>query len=602
MARQPTTSTGSSGSSSGSVVSNIAPSVHYLATTFMEEVLSTKKKKRTTFSTFFSAKQQQCLTRESTMHDIIEDWNNNSNQPGLLRTKGWNQICCNGIDGSPMVGAAAAAAHDVDGILHAAAGAADNVGDATHMLSYSWTYAIGDIVDALVDFCDSNGLDPKRTYIWMDCFCVNQHPRKHDGPPRSGAGGLEAFETRVASIGHVLAMIAPWQNPDCLQRIWCLFELYTAIMKECHVTVVMPRREKEALLSDIIGKTGGVEALFDILGDTKIQHAQASCEMDRTAILDIVRASPGYYAFNHAVSDILRIWVRNAIDEITSHHQTNNNLKDEEAASLFNNIGLLLQSQGNYDGALVEYKKSLVVEEAIRESVFGEDSPTSATTHSNIGSVFFEQGDNVGALVEDRKCLAIRESVLGEIHPSTAESHNNIGIALQQQGDFTGALVEYQHCLAIREPVFGRDHPSTAEAHNDIGGVLKMLGNYDGALLEYKQCLAIHEAIFGENHPATASSHNDIGSALYEQEDYCSALVELEKCLAIRISVFGRDHPMTAASYSNIGSVYQAQGDYASALVEYRQCLAIQESVLGKEHPSTATTHSNIGECLGSPG
>lgn len=84
--------------------SNRAVSVHYLSTTFLDEVIATPG-----------------LTRESTVYDI----ENLDDKPGVIRRKGFNVIC-------PRDGLKDAAY--VDCIT-----GDDNVSDqATHMLSYSW--------------------------------------------------------------------------------------------------------------------------------------------------------------------------------------------------------------------------------------------------------------------------------------------------------------------------------------------------------------------------------------------------------------------------------------------------------------------------------
>jgi hypothetical protein len=101
----------------------------------------------------------------------------------------------------------------------------ENVGPATHMLSSTWSYEFGDILGALYEFCEAHGLDPKRTYIWMDVLCVNQHrvvEAKHQG----GTGLMnfeESFPDQLRRIGHMLAMMSPWNNPSYLKRIWCIF-------------------------------------------------------------------------------------------------------------------------------------------------------------------------------------------------------------------------------------------------------------------------------------------------------------------------------------------------------------------------------------------
>merc|ERR1719210_1450005 len=54
----------------------------------------------------------------------------------------------------------------------------DLVGVATHILSHTSDSTIGEIVDALGQYCSDAHLSPKQTYIWLPCFCVNLHRQK----------------------------------------------------------------------------------------------------------------------------------------------------------------------------------------------------------------------------------------------------------------------------------------------------------------------------------------------------------------------------------------------------------------------------------------
>jgi hypothetical protein len=51
----------------------------------------------------------------------------------------------------------------------------DHVGLANHMLSWTWSYSVRDVVKTLVIYCETNSFDPKRTYVWINCLCLNQH-------------------------------------------------------------------------------------------------------------------------------------------------------------------------------------------------------------------------------------------------------------------------------------------------------------------------------------------------------------------------------------------------------------------------------------------
>jgi Flp pilus assembly protein TadD len=64
-------------------------------------------------------------------------------------------------------------------------------------------------------------------------------------------------------------------------------------------------------------------------------------------------------------------------------------------ATSYNNIGAVLDSQGDLEGALVEYQKALEIRKRL-----APDSLTVATSYNNVGLVLYSQGDLEGALVE----------------------------------------------------------------------------------------------------------------------------------------------------------------------------------------------------------
>ena len=86
---------------------------------------------------------------------------------------------------------------------------ADCVGHANYLLSYSWNYTFGDIVSTLKEYCTTHSLNPKRTYIWMDCLCINQHRVVESKV--NGESGLmnfdQTFPKQLSQIGHLLAMM-----------------------------------------------------------------------------------------------------------------------------------------------------------------------------------------------------------------------------------------------------------------------------------------------------------------------------------------------------------------------------------------------------------
>jgi len=126
----------------------------------------------------------------------------------------------------------------------------DHVGRSTTMLSYTWRYLVQDIVDTLMQYCISNVLEPKQTYVWICAFCVNQHrvreQRKRGVRMESKAWG-HIFRSRVESIPTMVAMMEPWEEPSYLKRVWCIFEFFTCIDlgKEC--VIMLPPKEVAGL-------------------------------------------------------------------------------------------------------------------------------------------------------------------------------------------------------------------------------------------------------------------------------------------------------------------------------------------------------------------
>ncbi|NNJ10577.1 tetratricopeptide repeat protein [Chloroflexales bacterium ZM16-3] len=277
-------------------------------------------------------------------------------------------------------------------------------------------------------------------------------------------------------------------------------------------------------------------------------------------------------------------------------HVAKDSREEPSAASLLNELGYLLQAQGDYAAARPYYERAL----AIRERVLGADHPDTALSLNNLGYLLHAQRDYAAARPYYERALAIRERVLGTDHPATALSLNNLGYLLHAQGDYAAARPYYERALAIRERVLGADHPDTARSLNNLGGLLHAQGDYPAARPYYERALAIRERVLGADHPDTALSLNNLGALLDSQGDYAAARPYYERALAINERVLGADHPDTARSLNNLGSLLQAQHDYAAARPYYERALAIFTARLGTQHPLTQTVQRNLA-ALGAP-
>lgn len=355
-------------------------SVHYLQHHFIQEVA------------------EAGYSRNSSIYEL-EDLRGN---PGIIRRKGADVMC-------PLSNKKGAAyVHCLRGL--------DNVGTSTHMLSYTWSYKIGDIIDTLVEYCTSHKLDPTRTYFWICFLCMNQHRvvgSLSKGIAVPTANFVETFRTRVGRIGNLVCMMAPWDAPENLNRIWCIFEMSTAFaIKECQVTAVMPAAEEAKFIQASTSKVNALHALFDACKNTKVEGAQASEPADTLYIRALLeKQRGGFEATNTRVNENLRAWGFRTVQKLLGDWSLRSSLpgttKEEKVrfAHLGYNFGLILYFKGDYDSAIVEY----------------------------------------------HKCLSIRTKLLGPNHADVETTYNSIALALEKMGDYTNAKDAHRRCQAIRD-------------------------------------------------------------------------------------------------------------------------------------------------------
>jgi len=140
-------------------------------------------------------------------------------------------------------------------------------------------------------------------------------------------------------------------------------------------------------------------------------------------------------------------------------------------------MGILLQPKlpREYNGygrwpttpARAAYGRAL----AIWTEVYGEDHPQAAAAHNNLGLVMQAEGDLAGARAAYERALAIDEAVFGPDHPNVARDVNNLGGVLQDLGDHAGARAAFERALAIFEAMLGPDHPNTRIVRGNLASL-----------------------------------------------------------------------------------------------------------------------------------
>jgi hypothetical protein len=70
-----------------------------------------------------------------------------------------------------------------------------------------------------------------RVFLWIDVFCKNQH---------LPSPALDEFYLAIETPQLVIAILYPAINPIAINRVWCLFELFTAIRLNIRLQIAAP--------------------------------------------------------------------------------------------------------------------------------------------------------------------------------------------------------------------------------------------------------------------------------------------------------------------------------------------------------------------------
>lgn len=453
---------------------------------------------------------------------------------GVIRRKGVDVQCP--ID--KKIGAA---------YVHSITNMAD-VGKADIILSYTWGYTIGDIVDTLIEYCKDSKLDPKNTFIWICCLCINQHrviERRKCGEVVPFTAFRLVFDRRMKSIGHILAMMAPWQAPVYFTRVCCLLEILMANENDCNITLGMPSRERNKFMSVMRGNEAvelGNE-LFTAISSIDITMAKASEESDFKNILNLIEKKFGYDDFNVKVSGVVRKSVLDLIESeiVRAKLKMEDNSSKAQQCILLNNVGALFRHIGEYDRCLT------IGQEALRmnDLIYGRENKHTARSLEVIGGALYFNHDKEEAMKFHHEVLAIRKNVLGPDHEDTAASIEWIAYILNDDGEKEEAMKMHKEALAVREKVFGCEHEKTAASLNFIATLLKDKGEKDEALKLYKKVLQIREKLLGREHTNTVETILSIANTLYEKGNLEEALKTFKEAFTIEEKIYGSNHPQT---------------------------------------------------------
>jgi len=188
--------------------------------------------------------------------------------------------------------------------------------------------------------------------VWQCALCNNQfrvQERRRNGQWETFRNFKQMFEKRMDHTKRILSLMAPWDSPKNLSRIWCVFETYMALRRGHHFEVIWPDEEDEKFQHAL--ETGGMQPIWDLFGKVDIQQAEAAAEADKQHILRLVDSnlsnnnlseySVKCEEVNAAVVKHLQRWfVKLAVDSISDRRRKGHQIPLEA----FDNVAWLLST------------------------------------------------------------------------------------------------------------------------------------------------------------------------------------------------------------------------------------------------------------------
>ncbi len=193
-------------------------------------------------------------------------------------------------------------------------------------------------------------------------------------------------------------------------------------------------------------------------------------------------------------------------------------------AQSYNNLGLLLKSQKNYQGALKYYSEALKIKEGLN------DFSGIIITSSNLGVVYMELDSLSMAENQFNKAVLLSDSIKDYV--SKAMLYNNIGLLYKRNNRLALAKENYQKSIDLYEQIRHQHEKSTVLIN--LSSIYFKEGNLGKAELMANEALALGKQ---SNAPDVTTNALKLLSQINEKINPAKSLVYLNQYIILKDSI-----------------------------------------------------------------
>eukprot|EP00004_Rigifila_ramosa_P024642 TRINITY_DN7209_c0_g1_i5.p1 TRINITY_DN7209_c0_g1~~TRINITY_DN7209_c0_g1_i5.p1 ORF type:complete len:1114 (+),score=222.94 TRINITY_DN7209_c0_g1_i5:499-3342(+) len=473
------------------------------------------------------------------------------------------------------------------------------VGRANVFVSHAWRYLFLDLVEALREQWEREGSNPE-TYLWLDVFVNNQHGTGE----RPFEWWTTAFTSSLSSIGRAWVVLIPWDDPIYVQRIWCLFELYTIELQTIQREIIFPARERRRFLRYLVTDFNAVSGVLERISHIDIEKATAFKLSDQEAILRLVQQTVGFSRLNATIFAALKRWFATAAESalgdsdagisakekdklilrvgtvlLDEHPEKSKQLflgliakldaeaasakKNELLPSVLVNLSTILIRQNNFEEAEKCFSRAMqIIEEQ------GDDLSLLIPTLINYTALYIEAGKH-----EHAETIALRTLKLAEGATKwlPAESlsllYSHLGNIKSAQRDFPQAEIYFRHSLALIEEKLGATHPMVASALILLSDLCVVLKKLDEAEILLTRSLQIREKVYGKNDFEVAMCLCSIAFLFEHRGDVDRQMQTLQRVASVQDANPQSSHKVVSAGLDKLSRSLCERRQYEQALL-----------------------------------
>eukprot|EP01035_Chromulina_nebulosa_P031752 gene31752-42345_t len=235
---------------------------------------------------------------------------------------------------------------------------------ATVFISHAWKFQFLNVLDALLRHFSPEAVDSygNEYVLWFDLFSNNQHGL--DAPPPF-EWWCETFMNAVKTLGKVVMIMEPWENPIPLTRVWCLWEVYCASNTDSSFEVAMSNAESQRFRSTV---RRDYNAFYKMLATVDVHKSEAWNPLDKERIFEVISRTVGFTQLNAKVFECLRGWVIRDMTSYIASLQVNEHDNLLDIIDCKKALGFLYTNMGLYGDAEIVYEECMRLKERVPNS------------------------------------------------------------------------------------------------------------------------------------------------------------------------------------------------------------------------------------------